>query len=190
MWTPFLSRDQKKSVKRKKDQKKGKEKTNSVLPAQYDLEENTQPGFPQLVALPKAPHKHAIALSSSSASQLSILQTPTKPKSQGKVLHHQNPLKTNIFVQALFMHAYEEMEVKMKMKMKIIITTHKRGFPNLLGLLLFCCCCCSRFGFPSCCKTFSESSAEELVSRSYKPLIWPLCMLSLLTGWLAASPSS
>ncbi len=108
MWTPFLSRDQKKPVKRKKDWKKEKEKTNSVLPAQYDLEENTQPGFPQLVALPKAPHKHAIALSSSSASQLSILQTPTKPKPQGKVLHHQNPLKTNISVQALFMHACKQ----------------------------------------------------------------------------------
>jgi hypothetical protein len=75
------------------------------------------------------------------------------------------------------MHASKEMEVKMK----IVITTHKRGFPNLLGLLLLCCY--SRFGFPSCCKIFSESSAEgELVSRSYKPLIWPLCMLSLLTG--------
>jgi hypothetical protein len=31
------------------------------------------------------------------------------------------------------MHACKEMEVKMK----IIITTHKRGFPNLLGLLCF-----------------------------------------------------
>jgi hypothetical protein len=106
MWTPFLSRDQKKSVKRKKDRKKEKDKTNSVLPAQYDLEENTQPGFPQLVALPKAPHKHAIALSSSSASQLSIYKHPQNPNPKERFCIIKIPFK-QIFLYKLSscMHA-------------------------------------------------------------------------------------